>query len=74
MAYRFAPRSVHQTNQSRLEAIDFEPLLDSIEVAALLGIHSYCNCGANSPACAEGVVISTSLSNDGREIPCLCIL
>jgi hypothetical protein len=39
MAYRFPPRSVHQTNQSRFEAIDFEPLLDPVEAAALLRIH-----------------------------------
>jgi excisionase family DNA binding protein len=39
MAYRFPPRSAHQNNQSRFEAIDFEPLLDPIEAAALLRIH-----------------------------------
>jgi excisionase family DNA binding protein len=39
MAYRFPPRSTHENNRSRFEAVDFEPLLDSIEAAALLRIH-----------------------------------
>jgi excisionase family DNA binding protein len=39
MAYRFPPGSAHQSNQFRFEAIDFEPLLDPIEAAALLRIH-----------------------------------
>ena len=39
MAYRFPPRSANQSNQSRFETIDFEPLLDPIEAAALLRIH-----------------------------------
>jgi excisionase family DNA binding protein len=39
MAYRFPPRSTHETSQSRFEAIDFEPLLDPVEAAALLRIH-----------------------------------
>jgi excisionase family DNA binding protein len=39
MAYRFPPRSAHRENHSRFEPIDFEPLLDPIEAAALLRIH-----------------------------------
>jgi excisionase family DNA binding protein len=39
MAYRFPPRSAQQPHQARLELVDFEPLLDSFEAAALLRIH-----------------------------------
>jgi excisionase family DNA binding protein len=39
MAYSFLPRSNQPTNRTRLNAADFEPLLDSIEAAALLHIH-----------------------------------
>ncbi|MGA2049009.1 MAG: hypothetical protein ABSG96_15030 [Terracidiphilus sp.] len=36
-------------------------------------IRSYCNCGVISVPGAGGSVISGLPSNDGREIPCLCI-
>jgi excisionase family DNA binding protein len=39
MSYPFPPRSNQLTNQIRFTATDFEPLLDSIEAAALLRIH-----------------------------------
>jgi excisionase family DNA binding protein len=39
MTYPFPPRSNLLTNQIRFNATDFEPLLDSIEAAALLRIH-----------------------------------
>ena len=39
MTYPFPPRSNLLTNQIRLNTTDFEPLLDSIEAAALLRIH-----------------------------------
>ena len=39
MSYPFPPRSNQLTNQIRFNATDFEPLLDSIEAAALLRIH-----------------------------------
>jgi excisionase family DNA binding protein len=38
MAYAFPHRSNQPTNQTRFNA-EFEPLLDSIEAAALLRIH-----------------------------------
>jgi excisionase family DNA binding protein len=38
MAYAFTHRSNQPTNQTRFDA-EFEPLLDSIEAAALLRIH-----------------------------------
>jgi excisionase family DNA binding protein len=39
MSYPFPPPSNQLTNQIRFTATDFEPLLDSIEAAALLRIH-----------------------------------
>jgi excisionase family DNA binding protein len=39
MSYPFPPRSNRLTSQIRFYATDFEPLLDSIEAAALLRIH-----------------------------------
>jgi excisionase family DNA binding protein len=39
MAYRFSPRSTQLNNQTRFNVAEFEPLLDSIEAAALLRIH-----------------------------------
>jgi excisionase family DNA binding protein len=39
MAYPFPRRSNHVPDQSRFNVADFEPLLDSIEAAALLRIH-----------------------------------
>ena len=39
-----------------------------------LNFRIYCNWGSNSTTCPDGSVISRSLSKEGREIPCLCIL
>ena len=39
MAYPFVPRSTQLTNQTRLNIGEFEPLLDSIEAAALHRVH-----------------------------------
>jgi excisionase family DNA binding protein len=39
MAYSFPRHSNHVPDQARFNVTDFEPLLDSIEAAALLRIH-----------------------------------
>ena len=39
-----------------------------------LNFRGYCQCGRESGAWSDGEFISGSLSEDGREIPCLCIL
>ena len=39
MTYPFRPRSTQLPTQARFPVIEFEPLLDSVEAAALLRIH-----------------------------------
>jgi excisionase family DNA binding protein len=39
LTYQFPTRSTQITNQTRFNSSEFEPLLDSIEAAALLRIH-----------------------------------
>ena len=39
MAYPFPPRFNQLPNQARFTVTEFEPLLDSVEAAALLRIH-----------------------------------
>ena len=39
MTYLLSSRSTQISSQSRLPAVDFEPLLDAVEAAALLRMH-----------------------------------